>query len=64
MNLSWLSIIVAFLPQAQAIEQDIEAEVKLLSSTADGKAKLQQSIAILEDILSRAKTALGGGTAA
>lgn len=58
MNLSFLTLIIHFLPLLPSLEQDIELEVKTLSSTADGGAKVKQTIAVLEDILSKLKAAL------
>ena len=63
MNLSLFSIILKFLPDLSALEQDIAAEVKLIASSADGATKVQQTIIILEDILARVKAALGTPTA-
>lgn len=59
MNFSWLTIILNFLPTIQALEQDVEQEVKILNSTEEGKVKLTQTIAVLEDVLKRVKAALG-----
>lgn len=62
MNLSWLTIILNFLPSLMALEQDIAAEVKLLASNADGQTKLNQTVVILEDLLARIKAATSGTT--
>lgn len=59
MNISIFTLLFQFLPILPSLEADVQLELKTLTSSADGLSKIKQTIALLEDMLSKLKAALG-----
>lgn len=60
MNLSLLTLILSHLNLLSYLQQDVSQEVSVLNSSADGAAKLQQSLVVLKNLIAQVEASIAG----
>lgn len=62
MNLSILTLLIHYLPLLPFLEGDYRKEAGILTSSADGQAKLSQTLVVLKDLIAQIEAATAGQT--
>lgn len=60
MNLSLLTLIISHLNLLSFLQQDVSQETAILSSSADGKTKLLQTLTVLKNLIAQVEASMAG----